>query len=243
MMRYAIISDIHGNREALDVCLSDARHQGVDAVLCLGDLIGYGPDPNEVVERVREEADIIVGGNHDAGVVINLELFAFTPYARASIEWTRGVLTPANRRFLGELRVVAQLPDALLVHSSPNMPREWRYMATVADVEENFMAFSEKTCFVGHTHFPMIMEKGYDGSFRFFHQETVDLAEGARYIVNVGSVGQPRDGDARACYVVYDARVNRVTTRRVAYNFRETQEKMKHVRLPGYLVDRLEAGR
>lgn len=241
-MRYAIISDIHGNREALDACLSDARHQGVDAVLCLGDLIGYGPDPNEVVERVREEADIIVGGNHDAGAVINLDLFEFNPYARASIEWTRGVLTPANRRFLAELRVVAQLPDALLVHSSPNMPREWRYMATVADVEENFMAFSEKTCFVGHTHFPMIMEKGYDGSFRFFHQETVDLAEGARYIVNVGSVGQPRDRDNRACFGIFDTDDQAFEHVRIDYDIDATAGKILRAGLDEKFAKRLFVG-
>ncbi|CUT05583.1 metallophosphoesterase family protein, partial [Candidatus Kryptobacter tengchongensis] len=189
-MRIAIISDIHSNLEALTKAFEIIDTKNVDEIVCLGDIVGYGANPNECVELIRKRVKYVVMGNHDYAVAVDpAELFYFSSYARESDLWTREVLTKENLDFLKSLPFTISLKNLLFVHSAPAQPREWEYIFTEAQAKVQFQYFKEKICFIGHSHFPGIFpENGfYNGK----------LDRNTRYIINVGSIGQPRDGDWR----------------------------------------------
>ena len=240
-MRYAILSDIHGNFEALQAVLDDAAMR-TDALLCLGDVVGYGPDPERCVDAVAARAEAMVGGNHEHAVAGRMSLDWFNPYARAAAEWTSERLDDDQRSYLGELPLVAEVLDATIVHSSPVHPEEWHYLVEAEDGFEAFKAFTSRLCFVGHSHRPAVWSLGSSG--REYAPGGIDirLDAGRRYIVNVGSVGQPRDGDPRAAYVVWDVEGRRVEGRRVAYDVSVTHRKIVQAGLPKFLADRLRVG-
>ena len=240
-MRYAVLSDIHGNLEALEAVLADAAPR-TDALLCLGDLVGYGADPLACVEIVAARAYAITCGNHEYGVTGLLDLDWFNPHARAAAEWTRERLDDDHRTYLAGLPLVAEVGDATLVHASPDRPDEWEYLVTAQDGFDAFAAFATRLCFVGHSH---VASAWSLGSTRPEHLPgPIDLAleRGRRYIVNVGSVGQPRDRDPRAAYAIWDVDAGRVEIRRVAYDHAATRRKIVAAGLPRFLADRLAAG-
>lgn len=240
-MRYAILSDIHGNLEALRAVLDDCRARA-DGLLCLGDTVGYGADPLACVELVAEHAQVIVGGNHEYGVAGRLDLGWFNRYARAAAEWTRERLDDDHRAYLAALPLVGDLGDATLVHASPAQPDEWEYLVTAEDGFAAFAHFATRWCFVGHSHTPGAWSLGSAGPEH--HPGAVELRaeRGRRYIVNVGSVGQPRDRDPRAAYAVWDVDAGAVEIRRVAYDVPAARRKIAEAGLPRFLADRLAAG-
>ncbi len=243
-MRYAVFSDVHGNIEALEAVLADAARQRPDAYVCLGDVVGYGPDPNACVARVRALAGGVIAGNHDRAAVGEADLDTFSPLARAAIEWTMQVLDAEARRFLASLPLRLETPAFLAVHGSPRDPVE-EYVLGLPTALAVFSESEFALCLVGHTHVPGAFVLGRDGRVAaraLPPGQAVRLSATSRYIVNVGSVGQPRDGDPRASYLLLDAGARTATLRRLAYPVGDTQEKIAARGLPPILAHRLSAG-
>jgi diadenosine tetraphosphatase ApaH/serine/threonine PP2A family protein phosphatase len=240
-VRYAVLSDIHGNLEALRAVLADAAERA-DAVLCLGDVVGYGADPGPCVELIAERCQAVVCGNHEHGVTGLLDPDWFNSYARAALEWTRERLADDERAWLGALPLAREVDGATLVHASPVVPDEWDYLANEQDGYAAFAGFEGRLCFVGHSHVPAVWGTGSWGREFDGRPEALALAPGSRYIVNVGSVGQPRDRDPRAAYVVWDAERRRIAVRRVTYDVAAARRKIAAARLPRFLADRLASG-
>jgi diadenosine tetraphosphatase ApaH/serine/threonine PP2A family protein phosphatase len=240
-VRYAVVSDIHGNLEALDAVLADATGRA-DAVLCLGDIVGYGADPRPCIERLAVRAQVITAGNHEHAVAGLLDLDWFNRYARAAAEWTREHLDDDHRSYLARLPLVAEVGDATLVHASPDHPEEWEYLLSAEDGFRAFAAFATRLCFVGHSHLPGVWSLGSTGPEWIPGAAEVDLEHGRRYLVNVGSVGQPRDRDPRAAYALWDAERGAIAIRRVVYDVEGARRKIIAGGLPQYLADRLAWG-
>jgi len=232
---------VHGNLEALRAVLEDCA-DAADAVLCLGDTVGYGADPLPCVELVADRAQVVVGGNHEHAVAGRLDLAWFNRYARAAAEWTRERLDDDHRDWLGALPLVHELADATLVHASPAQPEEWEYLVTAEDGFAAFGHFATRWCFVGHSHVPGAWSLGSAGPEHYPGAAELAMERGRRYIVNVGSVGQPRDRDPRAAYALWDADAGRVEIRRVPYDVAAARLKILAAGLPRFLADRLAAG-
>ncbi len=243
-MRYAILSDIHANLDALETVLQDLSEQGVDRVVCLGDFVGYGPEPNECVERLRPLLHLALVGNHDLAAIGQLSPERFNLFARVAIEWTRQRLTSQTQVYLASLPPRAEKGGVLFVHGSPRDPVE-EYILDPRTADGNFRSETFTVCFFGHTHVPMwFLFDGARTSVRWLPPNTpARLEEGMRHLVNVGSVGQPRDGDPRAAYLVYDADARTVELRRLAYPVEAVQRKMQAAELPRPLWLRLVEGR
>jgi diadenosine tetraphosphatase ApaH/serine/threonine PP2A family protein phosphatase len=243
-MRYVVVSDIHCNAPALESVLQHAPD--FDAVLCLGDIVGYGPNPNLCVERIQDYDLVSLAGNHDWGAVGKADLRVFNRDARQALNWTNEELTKANREFLRELPVKASLTEAvLLAHGSPRDP-VWEYLVDVASAAQIFRKYEFELLFVGHSHLPLVFEwqGGEDRARSLPAKVDVPMSlEGQRLIVNPGSVGQPRDGNPQASYGLLDLEAQTWTFRRVAYPIEITQERMRAKGLPQRLIDRLELGR
>ncbi len=241
-MRYAVLSDIHSNIEALDAVLADIGPEM--SVLCLGDIVGYGPNPNECVERIRARATATVLGNHDVASVDNFGLQYFNPAAREAIEWTQGVLSAENVAWLDALSYEIRRPAYLMVHGAPV-----EYFAYILDNAAARWAFSETDApliLIGHTHIAEYY--ALDAAAEIAHRHVqnggnLQLEEGKRYIVNVGSVGQPRDLNRDASYAIYDDEERTVEWKRVAYAVETVREKIEAVHLPAMLGERLLNGR
>jgi diadenosine tetraphosphatase ApaH/serine/threonine PP2A family protein phosphatase len=240
-MRYAVLSDVHANLEALRAVLDDCRGE-VDAVLCLGDLVGYGADPIPCVDLLARDAAALVAGNHEHGVTGQLSLGWFNRFARAAAEWTAERLDDDHRAYLGSLPLTAVVADATLVHASPDRPAEWEYLTSAEDGFRAFAAFPTRLCFVGHSHQAGYWSLGSAGRSRRTGAVDLALENGRRYLVNVGSVGQPRDRDPRACYAIWDAEARRIAMRRVSYDVAAAQRKIIAAGLPRFLADRLRSG-
>lgn len=242
-MAIAIISDIHANLEALESVLRDIRKRVIKKILFLGDAVGYGPDPNKCINLLRSECEVFLAGNHDRAAVGMTDIEYFNELAREAIIWTSNLITEENRRFLSSLPVSMRIrsgPDEIfLVHSTPKEPESWHYLLTLWDAEVNFNYFTEKICFLGHSHIPFIVEKGPSGDI-LVYRDGITLKKGFRYIINVGSVGQPRDRDPRACYAIMDK--DQLGFIRVDYNIKKTQKRMAEAGLPMPLIKRLEYG-
>lgn len=244
-MKYAILSDAHGNWEALQRMLQDLEHEGVEKIVFLGDMVGYGPDPNTVVEKLTAYADISLAGNHDWGALGWTDITYFNPYAKIALLWTRKVLTDSNLKKLATLKLTAKDKEEglLFVHSTPREPEKWHYIFSLEEAEDNFYTFTEKACFIGHSHYPLFIEKKENSKLAVKPGPLLKLEQGCQYIINVGSIGQPRDGDPRACYAVYDSGLGTIQLKRVPYDVVKTQEKMEALSLPSYLIERLALGR
>jgi len=244
-VKIAILSDVHGNLEALQAVLSRIEALGCDTLLSLGDAVGYGPEPRACVDILRRRAEINLLGNHDAAVTGATPLDLFNPHARTALEWTRGMLDDRDVSFLASLPVssVHARGEAHLVHASPRDPEKWNYIATAAHAAGAFAFFEERICFVGHSHVPLIVFRGKDGTGGLVDESGTVLDEDLRYIVNTGSVGQPRDGDPRASFALFDTAGPAVEIHRASYDVERTQELMRDCGLPAFLVERLAVGR
>jgi len=243
-MRYAILSDVHANLDALDAVLEDVAREGVERIVCLGDFVGYGPEPNECVERLRPLVHFALVGNHDLAAVGRLDPNRFNLYARIAIEWTRQHLSPSTRAYLESLPARTEAEGVLFVHASPRDPVE-EYILDPVTADDNFRYEPFQICFFGHSHLPVwFVHDGQRTELRCLPYRTPVRLEGElRHLVNVGSVGQPRDGDPRAAYVVYDAAQRTAELRRVPYPVERVQRKMQAAELPKPLWLRLGEGR
>jgi diadenosine tetraphosphatase ApaH/serine/threonine PP2A family protein phosphatase len=238
-----IISDIHANLAALEAVLDDAPH--FDEVWCLGDLVGYGPKPNQCIQRVRGLPQTSLAGNHDWAALGKLDLNSFNAIARAANEWTQRQLTSSSLTYLNGLASSLQRDEFTLAHASPREP-VWEYIMDARTAYQNFEHFSTSFCLVGHTHIPVLFELDAERNrcqaLLPPFPEPVKLGT-RRAIINAGSVGQPRDGDPRAAYGVLDTDEMTFEFRRVSYPIRITQERMRAQGLPQRLIDRLQVGR
>jgi len=241
-MKYAIISDIHSNIEALEACFKVIDAEKPDAVLCLGDIVGYGASPNECIDLVRGRAAQVVIGNHDCAAIGTTDTEYFNPDARAAVEWTRAALTAENEAYLRQLPATVRLPDVLLVHSSPSAPAEWLYIFNLREAVQEFRSFTERACFVGHSHFPgFFIERGQEHAQK--SPPSLLIGPGERALINVGSVGQPRDGDARAAFAFYDDASGRAEIRRVFYDVERVRGRiLAEAALPKSAAERLVWG-
>jgi diadenosine tetraphosphatase ApaH/serine/threonine PP2A family protein phosphatase len=238
-----VLSDVHANLEALEAVLADAGP--VDEVWFLGDAVGYGPDPNACVERLMAlKPQWWLAGNHDLAALGHMDLADFNPEARLAAEWTGRALNPAVRQQLEQVTPRLDLPGEryTLVHGSPRHP-VWEYILDVGTATENFEAFDTPIAFFGHTHVPVIYEQALDGTLRLPVPLGQPLKPGeGRRLINPGSVGQPRDGDPRASYLLLDVDTGAVTFRRVAYDIAVVQAKILDAGLPPRLASRLALG-
>lgn len=240
-MLLAIVSDIHGNLEALETVLADIATHKPDEMFCLGDFVGYGASPNECIDRLRPMIRGAVAGNHDLAACGRLRLSYFNSDAAKAARWTDDTLTPENRAYLQGLPYRDRWSDALLVHSSPAEPEEWHYVLSPYDAEYELAAYEEPVCFIGHSHYPGAFEEA-GGKVRYTREAEVPLVAGRRYLVNVGSVGQPRDGDPRAAYLLYDSAKRRATHVRIPYDVGAAGDRIVRAGLPKFLADRLQWG-
>lgn len=255
-MRQAIIADIHANLTALTAVLDDIeRRGGVDEVWCLGDVVGYGPEPEACIDRLRETTDVCVAGNHDAAASGRIGTADFNPAAAAASRWTMEQLSPGEKDYLNGLPSSLVRGDFTLVHGSPRAPMR-EYVESAAVASENLAYFETGCCLVGHTHLPMVFTAG-DGDHADGDGEAPEAGNCAarhwttddpvipgerRLIINPGSVGQPRDGDPRASYALHDGDRATLVLYRVGYDVRATQKKMQALGLPERLIARLEYG-
>jgi predicted phosphodiesterase len=244
-MRIGIFSDLHSNLEALQSVIRYLARQKIEQYLFLGDLVGYGPNPNECVELIRNLGGKAVAGNHDCGVCEKTDIDNFNDAAKRAIFWTKRVISESNRAYLRSLPLTDIYHDILLVHASPDKPETWKYIFTLAQAQEQFAHFQEKICLIGHSHIPLIVEK-HDQTNRcvVINKTKVKIkSSGYRYLINVGSVGQPRDNLAASCFVIYDTKNSYFEIKRLEYNFKLTQEKILKARLPEILALRLAKGK
>ena len=241
-MRYAIIGDIHSNLSAFRAVLEDIGHQGkADKLWCLGDVVGYGPDPHECIELLQQTNHVCVAGNHDWAAISKISTTEFNPDAAAACRWTMKQLKPADVDYLGALPLSIEEGDFTLVHGSPREPI-WEYVISISVAEENYAFFKTRFCLVGHSHVPLAFTKGKSGVLaNQLPGYGVTLGR-ERLIINPGAVGQPRDGDPRASYIIYDSEAKTIKLYRVPYDIRATQDKMVADGLPMRLVARLSYG-
>jgi diadenosine tetraphosphatase ApaH/serine/threonine PP2A family protein phosphatase len=239
-MRVAVVSDIHSNLAALEAVLTAVAPY--DQLWVLGDTVGYGPDPDQVVARLESANAVAVKGNHDAAVLGQLDVYAFNDDARIAVTWTGQHISPATRRWLDEQPERRTLLDFTMVHGSPRDPL-WEYLYTIPVARRNFGVYDTRHCLVGHTHLPMVFRED-EG-----HVEVIAPSGGSqlhldprRCILNPGGVGQPRDGDPRACAMTMDTDSGLVEWHRIDYPIGETQERMRRAGLPPRLIARLEHG-
>ena len=240
--RIAVISDIHANLHALEAVLTAIDGEGVDEVWCLGDVVGYGPRPNECVAIARDRTSVCLAGNHDLVVLGKIGSEAFVGEAAAAAAWTRGVLQPLARDFLGTLEPRAEVGGAQLYHGSPLDPI-WDYVLSEAAAEQSFASTSAPLVLVGHSHVALSIVATADGLHggQAAADTEVELDAG-RLLLNPGSVGQPRDGDARAAWLLIDEGAGRARFRRTEYTVEQTQAEMRERELPEALAARLSFG-
>ena len=243
-MRALIVSDIHSNLEALQSVIQDAeRNGGFDQIWSLGDLVGYGPDPVECIDLIRRYDTLGVAGNHDLASAGKLSLEAFNVYATQASKWNTAQLNEEHLAYLGGLPLVFEMEDFTVVHGSPRDP-VWEYVVSPAAALASFNHFDTLRCLVGHSHIPFICRPQDDTVvFLEFPLDTLVSLGADRLIINPGGVGQPRDGDPRASYAIYDSDEGGVSHHRAEYDIAKTQEKMTERGLPKYLIDRLPNGR
>jgi diadenosine tetraphosphatase ApaH/serine/threonine PP2A family protein phosphatase len=241
--RVAVISDVHANWHALTAVLEAVDAEGPDELWFLGDLVGYGPRPNPCCAAVAERAALSLAGNHDLGVLGELDLEEFTPEAAAAAVWTRGVLTPESRAQLESVRPTARREGVELFHGSPRDP-VWEYVLSFEAVEAAFALTEEPLVLVGHSHVPLALasEDGALAGGLAPEGTEVELGTSARLVLNPGSVGQPRDGDPRAAWLLLDFDAGRASFRRVAYPVERTREEIRERGLPESLGERLTRG-
>jgi diadenosine tetraphosphatase ApaH/serine/threonine PP2A family protein phosphatase len=241
-MKYIILSDIHSNLQAFEAVLKSFPKGGGYEVICAGDVVGYGADPVKCVEKVLSLGAKNVLGNHDAGVIGKTDISFFNSYASMAVYWTMEHIDAAVRGYLEGLPYVLEEEAFVVAHGTLHDPEEFIYMMTGADAMHTFEVLKKKICFVGHSHVPGMFKLKEGGISQVFGKR-IALEEGAQYIVNAGSVGQPRDGDPRACYCVYDPEKGYVEFRRVEYDISSAAKSIIEAGLPELLAERLFAGR
>ncbi len=243
-MIFALISDVHGNLEALTAVMDDIKSNGkVEEILFLGDAVGYGANPNEVLQIIDRNCRIKLMGNHDYSALGLLDPAEFNAFARSGINFSVSVLSAESKHLLSTFRMSEQFGELLLVHATPDAPEKWNYCLSSAEAGRQFAAFTDPICFIAHSHQPIVYQQDTLGEVDVRVESDFILRNDCRYIVNIGSVGQPRDGDPRSCYVIFDTIAQRLQYRRVEYDIESAQAKMKSAELPTFLIERLAVGK
>ena len=238
MSKIAIISDIHANETALEAVLSDAKSLKVSDYVCLGDVVGYGPDPGACLSRVQSLNCITIKGNHDEYAARDCDLVSFNPEAKEAMMWTRSKLSANQREWLGSLPYERRIGRNSLVHATLTNPEEWDYVYRRLDASLQLKKQKVPVCFYGHTHRPMSFMHNENGCVKL-EDQIISLDPKAKYLVNVGSVGQSRDKDERACYVIFDRIERTIEFRRVEYDVQSVMERILKAGLPESLAKRL----
>ncbi|MBN2424687.1 MAG: metallophosphoesterase family protein [Calditrichaceae bacterium] len=236
-MKIAIFSDIHGNVEALRSALKYLDKHKIDNIYCLGDIVGYGPSPNECVEIVRDRCEMVLMGNHDYAAIGLANIDYFNDYAKMSTYWTINHLTDENKDYLRSLPFSHQNDELVMVHSSPTNPSHWYYILSQQDAKIEMESFNQQLCFIGHSHVPVIFQKKL-----MFRKTKFKLEQNEKTIVNVGSVGQPRDGNPKLCFAIYDDENKTIEYIRLEYDVKKTYKKIVEAGLPIFLAERLLKG-
>lgn len=240
-MRYAIFGDIHGNLEALQTVVEQLQKDQIDEYLCTGDIVGYGANPEECVELVRELGALCVAGNHDHAATGCLDVSFFNQHARQAAEWTAEHLSEISKEWIQSLSFIEHAPHFVLVHGSLQAPEMFNYIQTVRDAEYSFRMLDKAVCFCGHSHVPLTF---FDTDpMTYSLDSTIPVDPAGKTIINVGSVGQPRDERPEASYAVYDTHAQSVEVHRVEYDIETAANKISDASLPQALALRLWLGK
>jgi len=243
-MKYGLISDIHANVEAFSVVLGELKAEKVDRFIFLGDIVGYGANPHECLgmlqDLIKDPGCLYVAGNHDSSVCGLSGTENYNPYARESIFWTQHQLDAADMKFLSQMKLVEQEENFTIVHANLINPLGWGYIMDIDDAYPNFKLFDDQICFIGHSHKPVVFAA--NEIVDWYLKEKFPIEKKHKYIINVGSVGQPRDGNPKACYGIYDTTTSIIEIKRVSYDIEKAQKKIIDAGLPRLLAQRLSVG-
>ncbi len=241
-MRYAILSDIHGNLEALEAVVEACRYQHIKKIFCVGDTVGYGANPKECLDFLRKYKITSVAGNHDWAVGGRLDASYFTDDGKAAIAWTRMNIPFEYYQYLNNLEAVFKNDDFILTHACLKNPENFVYLRKIEEAFSSFQLMDRSVCFIGHTHIPNIFIQEGEKIF-YSHLSEIEIDLGCKYIINTGSVGQPRDGNPMASYGIYDTDLEIIELKRVEYDIATAQEKILAAGLPDFLARRLTVGK
>lgn len=244
-MRIAVFSDIHSNFEALQRVLKYLSEEKIEQYFCIGDVVGYGANPNECTALVKALNCIAVAGNHDYAVLGKTDIDSFNEAAQAAVQWTKKELLPHTSEFLEALPIENSLCDITLVHATHQNPLQWQYLLSEKQAQQDFAFLKGKIGFIGHSHIPRVFEYSEKkDTVSSYNDEAVQIkSDGYRYIINVGSIGQPRDGNPAACFVIFDTDKQQLDYCRLEYDYKLTQDKIRAARLPEILATRLAIGK
>jgi predicted phosphodiesterase len=240
-MKYAIIADIHANLDAFRVVLDDIQKQKCERIVCLGDVVGYNAYPKECLDIVRSMNIPCIKGNHDEYCSVDENMEGFNPYAAEAIQWTRLQLPEDDRKWLRDLKYLRLIANFTIVHATLDVPQRWGYVFDKLAAAASFTYQNTNVCFFGHTHVPVAFVR--DNMVRGGTYSKFKVEPGRKYFVNVGSIGQPRDNNPKAAYVVYDMDDNTIELRRLDYDIAAAQRKIREVGLPERLAERLALGK
>ncbi|MEW6355568.1 MAG: metallophosphoesterase family protein [Planctomycetota bacterium] len=240
-MKYAILGDIHGNLDALDVVLDCIEKEKVDEIACVGDIVGYAAEPSACVQRIRDLDCHVVAGNHDYAVLGKTDVSCFNPDALRSVLWTKEHLSKGDLDWLDSLPLTVEHEDFTLAHGTLHSPEYFDYIQTIYDAQLSFEKLDNRVCFLGHSHVPVTF---FDVNPIIYTLDNhIKLMPGQKALVNVGSVGQPRDQNPLAAYAIYDAGAEVVRIFRVEYDIDKAAEKIRKAGLPDFNAERLYVGR
>ncbi|MFH0912702.1 MAG: metallophosphoesterase family protein [Candidatus Omnitrophota bacterium] len=242
-MRYGIFSDVHSNLEALQAVIAAYSNEAIDKYLCVGDVVGYAANPKECIEEVSRLALITVAGNHDWASVNLFAADYFNTMASEAVSWTARNLDEGARHFLEQLALIYKNKDLTLVHGTLDDAGSFNYMTDDYVAAKTFQLLETNVCFVGHTHIAEAFIRDQDGRISYQGNREIEIKEGNKYIINVGSVGQPRDGNPQAAYCVYDTDQKKIQIKRISYDIQAARDKIISGGLPGFLGERLFVGR
>ncbi len=240
-MKFAIFGDVHSNLEALNAVLEDARSHECTHFVCIGDIVGYNANPSECLDVIQKLDCPVVKGNHDEEASLDTELVGLNPLAQKSMQWTRDNLDLNQKKYLKELKLARHVGDFTIVHATLDSPASWGYVTSKFDALESLGYQYTPVCFFGHTHVPAFYFK--DLRMEEHQGKSIKIETGKKYQINVGSVGQPRDGDFRSSYCIYDVDERLIINRRVGYDIKTAQEKILKAGLPEQLAHRLAEGK
>ncbi|MSR65150.1 MAG: metallophosphoesterase [Verrucomicrobiae bacterium] len=240
-MKYAILGDIHANLEALNVVLEDCAKRKVTHFCCLGDVVGYNPNPKQCLDIVRDMNMPCVKGNHDEYCSTDIDLIGFNPQAAIAVKWTRDQLSLEDRKWLAELKYVRHVESFTIVHATLDTPQRWGYVFKTLEASPSMSYQNTAICFFGHTHHPLAFIR--ENTIKGGTYSKIKIEIGRKYFINAGSVGQPRDGNPQAAYATYDMFANIVELHRLDYDIATTQKKIRAAGLPERLASRLELGK
>ncbi len=244
-MKYGLFSDVHSNLEAFQKVLEAFEREKVDRYVFLGDIVGYNADPKRCIQLLKDLIKVsgcaCIAGNHDYAVCGLTKTDNYNPYARAAVEWTKKQLDASDTEFLKRMKLVERLNGFTIVHAELTAPQKWGYIFDIDDAYPSFKMLKDQVCFIGHSHRPVVFSAGE--MINWSLQERVVLQKDMRYIINIGSVGQPRDGNPESSYAVYDADAGVIELKHSGYDIGKAQEKVIRAGLPKILAERLSIGR